>query len=41
MSTATGGGLVLPRTRRRLAGNRIVHGICWASTARDATCSRG
>jgi peptide/nickel transport system permease protein len=29
MSTAAAGGLVLPRTRRRLAGNQIVYGICW------------
>jgi peptide/nickel transport system permease protein len=29
MSTATAGGLVFPRTRRRLAGNQIVYGVCW------------
>jgi peptide/nickel transport system permease protein len=29
MSTATAGGLVFPRTRRRLAGNQIVYGLCW------------
>jgi peptide/nickel transport system permease protein len=29
MSTATAGGLVVPRTRRRLAGNSIVYGVCW------------
>lgn len=28
MSTATAGGLVFPRTRRRLAGNTIVYGLC-------------
>jgi peptide/nickel transport system permease protein len=29
MSTVTAGGLVFPRTRRRLAGNQIVYGLCW------------
>ncbi len=30
MSTATAGGLVFPRTRRRLAGNHVLYGFCWA-----------
>jgi peptide/nickel transport system permease protein len=29
MSTVTAGGLIFPRTRRRLAGNQIVYGLCW------------
>jgi peptide/nickel transport system permease protein len=30
MSTAAAAGLVFPRARRRLAGNTVVYGICWA-----------
>ena len=30
MSAAAAGSLVFPRTRRRLAGNTIIYGVCWA-----------